>query len=320
MKRRSRAVGSGASVLIALGVVAAACASTGTSSNPSNAVVSSEDGDGRVVLFDAQLASYAESAGDMALGQRRDQFQAAVGAPMIETCVGDGEFAELAIPLVEAPIIDVEAARTALNDFDGAGMMDLLTAELGALQQALPGPPVTVCVVFAGDDLTDFVVGQMNGVTGVSPGAGRVVLIVAPSASDVALRYTLAHEYHHSWWASQQTGPATFTLLDYVVFEGRADAFAQLQYPDARAPWTDRLTPEQTRQQWVAIQSEIDSQDPDLLQTVMFGGGSYPQWTGYAIGSAILDGFVAASPDAMVADWSLMASTDVLAESGYADL
>jgi len=216
--------------------------------------------------------------------------------------------------------VDTSAASDALARLDSTGIQSVLTEKLDALQQALPGPPVTLCVLIAGDDTARFIGSQMNGVTGVTAGSGRVILLIDPgTVSDDALRYTLAHEYHHSWWTSNDTTAPSFTLLDGLIFEGRADAFARLQHPAYIAPWTDRLTSQQVLEQWSVIQPQLDSQDPLLHQSVMFGGGQFSQWTGYAVGNEIVQDFIAANPDSAITEWGLMKATDLLAGSGFAE-
>lgn len=308
------------SAVLCSAVLALSCGSSGVETSTVNRDAAEAEGDaGDVVLFDNELDEYLDSAADSTPAELAGQYRTSLTIPIAETCIHGGEYRELAASIVNAPINDTATASEALAELDAEAIEASLNEELQELQQALPGPPVTVCVVIAGDETADFISAEMNGVTGVTAGAGQVILVIdPPTMSDEALRYTLAHEYHHSWWTSHQPMAPNFTLLDYLLFEGRADAFASLQHPDHAAPWTDRLTRQQIRDHWTAIEPDLESQDPFLLQAVMFGGGPFPQWTGYTTGVRIVQDFIAANPASAPDQWGLMPAAELLALSGFA--
>lgn len=305
-------------LVLSMFVVMPACSAL---EEPAEVVESEPIGDsaGEVLVFANELHTYLSSAADTA-ADRAEQFAEAVVAPITDHCIRDGEYAELARSLVSTPIVETAAAQVSIDRLDEQHLLRVLEDELDTLQRVLPGGSVTVCVVIAGDDLGRFIATQMNGTTGVTAGTGKVILIVdPPTVTDDALRYTLAHEYHHHWWTSQQaTLEGGFTLLEYLLFEGRADMFAQLQHPHYVAPWTDQLTTQQIDGHWSEIQPQLGSRDPLLLQAVMFGGGGFPQWTGYATGNEIVRTFVEANPRLTIEDWSLIDANDMLPTSRFA--
>jgi len=107
--------------------------------------------------------------------------------------------------------------------------------------------------------------------------------------------------------------------VDYLVFEGRADSFARLVYPEMAAPWTEALVPAQEARYWQAMQPYLDTTSVETHRRFMFGGGGYqvPRWTGYTIGFHIVQSYLQGHPDVGVDEWTAMDAHDLLAESGY---
>ena len=108
-------------------------------------------------------------------------------------------------------------------------------------------------------------------------------------------------------------------MADYLVFEGRADSFAHLVYPQRQAPWTNALTPQQEKAAWKAIQPHLSSTSPSLLLNLMFGGGKgVPQWAGYTIGFNMVQAFLKKRADPNVDRWTAIEAGELLKQSGYA--
>lgn len=189
-----------------------------------------------------------------------------------------------------------------------------------ALQQAavtLPGRATTVCVLPL--DPNDTIArDQLHGITGYCLGVGRIVIHINPASPDWAtwLAYTLTHEYHHSVWTERYYQP--FDLAGRLVFEGRADAFARLHYPELTAPWTVALTPEQARLHWHAMQDALASTDRSVFNYYIFGGrDGLPPWTGYAIGFGIVEAFLQRHPQLTVEEWTALEPHELIAASDY---
>jgi uncharacterized protein YjaZ len=217
----------------------------------------------------------------------------------------------------------------AITDMDGlAQVVDLLEQSdvenliEDALEKSagkLSGPPTTVCI-FALDPEQSFVRADMSGVSAFTAGAGKIVMFIYPEGEweDVA-RYTLAHEYHHSVYTERHFNDhGVFDLSAYLVFEGRADSFAHVVYPDIEGPWVNYLTAEQELVQWEEIQKNLDTKSYRTQARFMFGGGSTPQWTGYTIGYHIVQAYLERHPDVSVDEWTALDPRTLLEESEYA--
>ncbi len=159
-----------------------------------------------------------------------------------------------------------------------------------------------------------------GGVAGVTIGQGKLLILVDPTVEnwESVLSYVVAHEYHHSIWTSKQLEEKSFTLLDYLVFEGRADSFAHIVYPEVEVPWSSSLELSTEKTMWDYIDGQLNSSNSDLLNKVMFGDGmDYPHWSGYTIGYHIVQNYLEKNPEVNVEAWTNMSSSDILEKSGY---
>ncbi|RJE90436.1 hypothetical protein D3P07_09605 [Paenibacillus sp. 1011MAR3C5] len=76
---------------------------------------------------------------------------------------------------------------------------------------------------------------EMGGVTGVALSRDVILLHIDPTFSEEFLKYTVAHEYNHTV-ALESLSVRDDTLLNSVIIEGKADAFASLVYPNQTVP------------------------------------------------------------------------------------
>jgi uncharacterized protein YjaZ len=160
----------------------------------------------------------------------------------------------------------------------------------------------------------------MNGVMAFSASKDLVDLYVAPVAGWIPwVGYNVAHEYHHTQWmaGNPDRDPFRFTLLQYLVFEGRADNFAS-QTMHLSGAWSHALSAEQQCNIFEQIKPSLGETGP-LLPKVMFGwpGSGFPQWSGYTLGFAIVHSFLALHPKESVESWTRMRAEDLFAGSRY---
>ena len=183
----------------------------------------------------------------------------------------------------------------------------------------LPSEETTICV-FAVDPDYLFVRDQMNGVYGFTAGAGKIWLEIYPEGNwEEWIGYAVAHEYHHSvWTAKYHAQKAPTYLVDYLVFEGRADSFAHQLYPELMAPWVTALSEEEEIRQWETIQGILKLTSRESIQSYMGGGQrNIPLWAGYTIGFHIVQELIEKHPELSVEDWTAMDAMGVLEQSGY---
>lgn len=245
--------------------------------------------------------------------------------PYREGCVGEGEFAELADKLAEdpfaEPMLDFERLSEAEDVLADSEIERIVERTLRDSAAKLPGPDTTVCVFVASDRRANFMrsVEEIVGVGGFAASAGNIWLFVQPEEDwEGWMPNVVAHEYHHSVWTERYYDASReYELIDNLVFEGKADSFARLLYPDKVAPHTEALTPTQEAEQWDAMQDELDSTSFKTHRRYIFGLEEVPLWTGYTIGFRIVQSYLANHPDASVEEWTALEAREMLEESGY---
>jgi uncharacterized protein YjaZ len=163
------------------------------------------------------------------------------------------------------------------------------------------------------------IIAAMSGIMGLTAGSKQIILTIEPDIKgwEEMLEYAVAHEYNHTCWTKLNYGKSSkWTLLDYLVFEGRGDYLAHLLYPNVIAPWTLSLNENQKMELWTKIKPNLQNEDMQYQFEVMFGSRNYPVWGGYSLGFDIV--FSALSNKKMKAiDWISMDSRDILELSSY---
>ena len=225
------------------------------------------------------------------------------GAAWFERCAAGGEFADLAASMAPDPRMTREQRQAAEEKFDPAAFEKIAQAAYDRVVVDLPQGKLTLCVDFAHPDDT-FARDQMKGVLAMTAGSGRIIVKLHPDADwATLLPYVLAHELHHSYWASRHFDPkAAFTLADYLVFEGRADNYAVRNFGQHPAPWIDALTEAQYTSSLATFAPLWDDTSPAVLMGSMFGNpqAGIPAWAGYTVGYRLVAKRLAAGGDS---DW-----------------
>lgn len=161
---------------------------------------------------------------------------------------------------------------------------------------------------------------HMGGIMGLTAGSKQILLTIEPEIKDWEnmLEYAVAHEFNHAYWTKMNFGKSTkWTLLDYLVFEGRGDYFAHKLYPNVKTSWTMALTENQKSQLWNKIKPNLRSEDFGYQQEIMFGSMNYPIWGGYSLGYDIVLSALTNNKDLNAINWTNLSSDKILEQSKY---
>ena len=204
-----------------------------------------------------------------------------------DRCAAGGEFAELAASYGPDPRLTLGQREAAEKSFDRVRFEKIAQQAFDKVVSHMPQAQLTLCVDFTHPADT-FARDQMRGVMALTAGSGKVIIKLHPEADwATLLPYVLAHELHHSYWAKHHfDATKSFTLGDYLVFEGRADYFAKHVFGQHPAPWIDALTDEQFAVTLEAFRPKFPDTSPEVLMGSMFGNpqAGIPLWAGYTVG------------------------------------
>lgn len=224
-----------------------------------------------------------------------------------------------AAQILNTPIRNFNDLETQLSLFKEQDVEKIVLDVLQEIEGFLPATDTTL-YIFPSTAEYQPITSLLGGAAGWTMGPGKILILLDPSSEnwESLLPYLIAHEYHHSVSFAQKNFNGKMTLLDYLVFEGKADSFAHMLYPNAKAPWTSSINREVEKKLWGSIENDLDSQDDELLFKVMFGDyGAFPHWGGYTIGYHIVQEFLKCNTDLSIEEWTMMSSKEILNKSGY---
>lgn len=216
---------------------------------------------------------------------RKEIIEGAEAAFMFET---------IRIPYQPGDLLKKEVELLRISD-----LLNITKKALSNITSNLPGPDTKIIFMPANPAMHDLFVKYNICMNGVTLGSGKIIIMIDPSFPQwkKTLPNVLAHEYNHSTWISRNWKDSDFTLLEYLIFEGRADAFASNLYKDAENPWTTMINKEQEDKVWKLIRSEILMKGHDRINKVMWGDKDIPVGSGYAIGLHIVKSFKQNNPE-----------------------
>jgi len=164
---------------------------------------------------------------------------------------------------------------------------------------ALPGPATKILFIPANPAFRNHYKKYNIGVTAITLGSGKIIVSIDPTFENwkELLPYVLAHEYHHSVWTSRNFETIKFSLLEFLIFEGRADSFASSVYPYKNIPWTSIINQETENRVWEIIKPDLDMRGPTICDNVMIGSDEIPFASGYTIGFNIVQSFKENKPE-----------------------
>jgi uncharacterized protein YjaZ len=202
------------------------------------------------------------------------------------------------------PIKDVEKLKKQLDIFQEINFEYLETEFTRISNTLLKQDDDTIVIAFYPLDDENLIVKDcQNGVVG-SCVFGNIIININSLAKDYEkwIPYVMAHEYHHSVWGHNWyvlRGDAKGNLLEYLINEGQADAFARSLYNSLEPKWLDTLTSEQENLLWKKYTLVLDSTDRSQHSKYMFGDKSIglPWCIGYHFGYEIVKSYLNNNPE-----------------------
>ncbi|WP_119067124.1 DUF2268 domain-containing putative Zn-dependent protease [Aggregatilinea lenta] len=260
------------------------------------------------------------------------------GAPCFGTTLNDVDKFDILFDVsgFSFPMTDFSAWRRAQDALPDAALIEQGRDALEAAAAVLPaGGDVHVCVIAvpavpvpdavdaqAGDAVPLAIATQPLKVIPVSADT----LLLACSQGEACLDNVpalVAHGYAMAYQLRALDRPLSeLTLLERIVLEGRATAFARRVVPGAVFPWDDALTPAQVPAAWQIAASRLTWRENidrfgDRMVWSTALDETYPAWSGVWFGDQIVQGYVARHPGVSLADLLLLAPATVYDGSGY---
>ena len=176
---------------------------------------------------------------------------------------------------------------------------DIITKNYSASYDALPKKKATIFIAPSNPEFWS----MTDPLAGVSGAAFQdsIIIQLNPNFDKEVLAYTIAHEYHHLVLNDTPELSRIDTSLDSVIFEGKADAFADQIVTDVSPPWN--IPMDDTTKKHVARligNGEADYQEITMGNTEK----DIPLWSRYSLGRDILTHHLKANPDLAIKTWT----------------
>ncbi|MEK3996697.1 DUF2268 domain-containing putative Zn-dependent protease [Psychrobacillus sp. FSL K6-2365] len=159
---------------------------------------------------------------------------------------------------------------------------------------------------------------EVNYVGGYVWNKDSILIQIDPSFLEEDLKYTVAHEYHHTVYR-EMNADIWYSLLENTLVEGKADIFAKTIYPNVYVPWSEPLIEQENQKVWEIFRENMESTDSSFIEGFTHGNPYYgiPQWSTYRIGNQIMQSFLDENSGLSIEEWTKVSESDIFQKSKY---
>lgn len=256
-----------------------------------------------IILIDQILEDFYQTAQNVPSEQLKNVYEKLVIKPIESYCFKDGEYLHLIKNKKIPP--DMNIIEKYLDNKEKLfELRDTIKEALIKSASYLKGPPTTNVCVLPISEYYD---------AALTIGSGKILVYFNPylTLTKNELAGIVAHEYHHSVWTANYYDPYDyFTLLDFLIFEGKAIYFQEMVFPNSVT------LPDYTDDRYTELRKKLydtlDSINTDYQNKVMFGDSTFPIEFGYHEGYCIVKQFLDNNPELSVDQWTALKPSEFL--------
>ncbi|MFL0506779.1 DUF2268 domain-containing putative Zn-dependent protease [Ureibacillus sp. 179-F W5.1 NHS] len=147
-------------------------------------------------------------------------------------------------------------------------------------------------------------------------GAGKIIIPYNGYYSDNFLKVGVAHEYHHSIFAEKYLSNFSGTVLDNLIFEGKAVMFEKTVYPNLENTPVDLAY---DKELWSKIEPDLNKKDFDRALEIIVGGKDLPPSYGYSEGYKMIKSYLDLYPNLTPEQWTALSPQEIIEKGNYFD-
>jgi uncharacterized protein YjaZ len=234
----------------------------------------------------------------------------------------ESNMAELSLRYVFDPSSEVDMLAESIKDLEKNKDKTnrIIKEALLKSAQELPGNDKKIFVLPVNPEDT-MVAEKMGGIAGFVLDDDVIVLQLSSVMEEDMLKYSVAHEYNHAIAGESNPG-MMYTIVGGVVLEGKADAFANIIYPNVDVPWQESMTSEEKEKVVTELTELKDSSDPRRYEDLRRGQPSkgIPEWANYKIGYEIVQSYRKNRPEVSIGKWTSMHEAEIIAGSDFKEI
>ena len=277
--------------------------------NPSN----------KIIFLNDYYSAYADTAKND-ITNRDNLYKEKVQGAIFNNYFLKSEYSDIVNDFLSAPIQETNELQKTIEriNVNKKRIESKITSALEKSNTYIKNDDLTIYILPANPN-NKLIMQSMSGIMGLTAGSKQILITIEPTIVgwEEMLEYAIAHEFNHAYWTNLNFGKSTkWTLLDYLIFEGRGDSFAHLLYPKVKAPWTSALNEKDKKDLWNKIKPKLQSEDIPFQMEVMFGSRNYPFSGGYTLGYDIVQ-MALENTTMSVENWTNLSSEKLLEMSGY---
>jgi uncharacterized protein YjaZ len=242
-----------------------------------------------------------------------DVYKKEVIDPIYSDCFENGEFLHMADPIVNADPSHLNVSPTHLAEIqnlidkmDNQQTDEIIKEALIKSSDLLPSEKeTTVCVLPSTNKNAEM----------ITVGAGKIEVLYNWQYTEDSLRAGVAHEYHHSVWAEKHLDrSAQSSVLDNIIFEGKAVMFEKTVYPDI--DFTP-VAPSYDKELWSKIEPDLHTYDFNRSMEILMGGKDLPWLYGYSEGYKMVKSYLELYPKLTPSEWTGVSPQDIFEKGKY---
>ncbi|SCY65200.1 DUF2268 domain-containing putative Zn-dependent protease [Alkaliphilus peptidifermentans] len=201
-------------------------------------------------------------------------------------------------------IYNIAELEKQLHELENYNVEDILQSTLIKSAEILPGPDINI-----------FVMPHNRYITKASGYIHNGDIYIYPSTkwTESAIQAIIAHEYNHIVAMENRHPPND--LLGFLVFEGKAEAFAKLSIG---YKISGSICIEQEKEMWEIIEDYLCQNTTTICDKLSSLDEMLPNCR-YIIGYNIVNSFIQRHPHLSIEEWTHMDEHEIFVESGYVE-
>ncbi|MGD7023863.1 DUF2268 domain-containing putative Zn-dependent protease [Rossellomorea vietnamensis] len=237
----------------------------------------------------------------------KDLYQQEVIDPVYQQCFADGEFSHMAESITGQVPHSLDRVMNLNEKIENSQYVEHIKEALFKSSDLLPANKETNVCIFPSISRTNS--------AAVTVGSGKIIILYSQYYTEEFLKAVTAHEYHHSVWAEKflKSGNQQ-TVLDNLVFEGKAVMFEKVVYPDIQGT---RINEDYNKKYWAKIEGDLNSTNFYQSMEIIFGGNGLPPLYGYSEGYKMVKSYIDYHPESEPLDWTGLSGKEIFEEGRY---
>lgn len=226
--------------------------------------------------------------------------------PIYSTCFENGEYLHMADPVLNVDPDSLTENQKLSEQIDGEETEKIIKEALIKSSDLIASEnETTICV------LPVTIANPLM----VTVGAGKIIVLYNKYYTENDLRSGIAHEYHHSVWTEKYLRKdIPMTILDNLIFEGKAVTFDKLVYPDIYYPPINTTF---NKDDWSKIALDLDKVDLNRSLEILNGGNGLPSLYGYGVGYKLVKSYIDLNPTLTAEEWTALSSKEIFEKGNY---